>query len=173
MSTDKENFDPNFTIPETTVKDPEIITNASVELERYKVKLNFYKWILGTFIIALITITINYSFNDRAVGLNELSVYEKYATEVLVLNENPKKKRMLAQFFGNAAPSYFIRRQWNKYFKDVDKEYKVYEKENKDLYNNYKKYLLKSKDSLTEADKFDMEYIKKDWKYILQRKMLL
>lgn len=150
--------DPKFQVPDTSVPEPQTSISENIAFEKYKIRMNFYKWLMGTFCIAIITIAINWSFNDRAVGMDELSEYEKYATEVLVLNENPVKKRMLAQFFGKAAPSYFIRTRWDDYYKDVDKEYKEYLIENNRIRKECKS--LMEKPNPSDWDKMQIEYYK-------------
>lgn len=153
-----EKIDPKFQIPDTSVSEPQTAITENIAFEKYKIRMNFYKWALGTFCIAIITIGINWSFNNRAVGLDELSAYEKYTTEVMVLNENPVKKRMLAQFFGTAAPSYFIRNRWKDYYDSVNKEYDEYLTQNKLLRKQYKQLI--SIPNPPDSVKFEIEYIK-------------
>lgn len=153
-----EKIDPKFQIPDTSVSEPQTAITENIAFEKYKIRMNFYKWIMGTFCIAIVTITINWSFNDRAVGMDELSAYEKYTTEVMVLNENPVKKRMLAQFFGTAAPSWLIRNRWRAYYDTVNKEYLKYIEDNKCLRKQYKKLI--SIQNPTDSEKFEIEFIK-------------
>ena len=97
--------------------------------ERFKVKVDLLKWLIGTVGLTLITFIINWGFRDREQGMNEISQYDKYATELIVLNDNPVKKRMLAQFFANVTPSEKLKCGWEKYFSEVDAEYKIFMKE--------------------------------------------
>lgn len=91
--------------------------------ERYKVRVDLFKWLIGTVGLTLITFIINWGFRDREQGMNEISQYDKYATELIVLNDNPVKKRMLAQFFANVTPSEQLKDGWQAYFSEVNKEY--------------------------------------------------
>ncbi|MEN2401648.1 hypothetical protein GKZ90_0017795 [Flavobacterium sp. MC2016-06] len=149
-----------FTAPSTTVPELTLSETANIEFEKYKMKMNFLKWVLGTFAIAIMTIIINWGFKDRAVGMNEISQYDRYATELIVLNDNPVKKRMLAQFFANVTPSNKLKCGWESYFKEVDKEYVKFMTET----NNQKTRLaeLEKKDStqLTNAEKNEILFLR-------------
>ena len=116
--------------------------------ERYKMKVELLKWLIGTVGITLITLIINWGFKDRQQGMNEISQYDKYATELIVLNDNPVKKRMLAQFFANVTPSEKLKDGWNNYYKEVNIEYEKFLQEA----NNDKKQL----DSLRRLDSYNM-----------------
>jgi predicted phosphatase len=120
-----------FEAPASTVSEPTLTETTNIEFEKYKMKMNFLKWVLGTFTIVIITIIINWGFKDRAVGMDEISQYDRYATELIVLNENPVKKRMLAQFFANVTPSTKLKDGWQGYFEKVDKEYEQFIAEKK------------------------------------------
>lgn len=156
----REKIDPEFQIPDTSVPEPQTAISENIAFERFKIWMNFSKWVLGTFCIAIITIGINWSFNDRAVGMDELSQYEKYATEVLVLNENPVKKRMLAQFFGTAAPSSTIRERWKVYYDSVNKDYLDYLDTIKSFKKEYKKLINIKDTDRSDWQKMQIEYYK-------------
>lgn len=108
---------------------------TNIELEKYKLKINFFKWVLGTFIITIITIAINWGFKDREKGMEEIASYYQYATELIIKNNDPIKKRMVAQFYANVTPSYFLRRGWKNYYEEVNKEYLDYMYKNDSLRN--------------------------------------
>ena len=116
----------------------------SFSFEKYKVKIELLKWVIGTVGLTLITLIINWGFKDREQGMNELLQYDKYATELIVFNDNPINKRMIAQFFSHVTPSEKLKKGWEAYFKAVDAE--------------YQKFLVK--DSIEKA-KFN-EFLKKD-----------
>lgn len=94
--------------------------------ERYKVRVDLLKWLIGTVGLTLITFIINWGFRDREQGMNEISQYDKYASELIVLNDNPVNKRMLAQFFANVTPSEKLKDGWKNYYKEVNLEYKIF-----------------------------------------------
>ena len=76
-----------------------------LEFEKYKFRMELLKWLIGSFAIVIVTLIINYGFRDRAAGLNEIQQYDKYVTELIILNNDPGQKRMLAQFFAYVTPS--------------------------------------------------------------------
>lgn len=147
MSDETTNTDPvsnndaniQFPTPVTTVSDVASSETSNIEFEKYKMKLNLFKWLIGTVGIAIITLIINWGFKDRAVGMDEISQYDRYATDLMVLNENPVKKRMLAQFFSTTTPSWLLKNRWEDYYDKVDIEYKDY--------NHKKDSLKKLRDS--------------------------
>ena len=128
MSTEESksaNNDKNivFESPITTVPEIPYSLSENMEFEKYKLKMNLFKWLLGTFGIATITLIINWGFKDRSVGMDEISQYDRYTTDLLVLNDNPVKKRMLAQFFATVTPSNKLKEGWKEYYIEVNKDY--------------------------------------------------
>jgi hypothetical protein len=148
-----------FEIPSTAVSEKILSETTNIEFEKYKMKMDFLKWVLGTFAIAIMTIIINWTFKDRAVGMDEILQYDRYATELIVLNDNPVKKRMLAQFFANVTPSDKLKCGWEGYFKEVNKEYLVFMREINTQKNRLAK--LKKKDSTqqTIAEKNEIQFL--------------
>ncbi len=120
--------------------------------ERYKVKVDLLKWLIGTVGLTIITYIINWGFQDRRQGLEEIAQYDKYATDLVVLNSDPVKKRMLAQFFSNVSPSKKLRDGWQSYYDSVNIEYVTFIHSNNRTKNKLDS--LNSKDSLTEKEKF-------------------
>lgn len=97
--------------------------SRELEFEKFKYKVELFKWLIGSVALVLVTTIIDWGFKDRAAGLNEIKEYDKYATELIVLNNDPVKKRMLAQYFAHVTPSEKLQKGWEAYFKEVDKEY--------------------------------------------------
>ncbi len=87
-------------------------------------KIDLVKWFLGSFVIVVITTIISYQFQDREHGLNEMNQYDKYVTELIVLNKDLGKRRLLAQYFAYVTPSDKLREPWMDYYLLLDKEYK-------------------------------------------------
>jgi hypothetical protein len=139
-----------FKIPDN----PQFAYNSFGEpFERYKVKVDLLKWLIGTVGLTLITFIINWGFRDREQGMNEISQYDKYASELIVLNDNPVKKRMLAQFFANVTPSEKLKDGWQKYYGEVDEEY-----------NQFIKEAITEKNRLAELNKKDSTRLNKSEK---------
>ena len=112
-----------FQVPETKQLKYEAFTES---FEKYKVKVDLFKWLIGTVGLTLITYIINWGFQDRAQGMEEISQYDKYASDLIVLNDNPVTKRMLAQFFSNVTPSEKLKKGWKDYYLGVDAEYRQF-----------------------------------------------
>jgi len=89
-----------------------------------KDKIDLIKWFLGSFVIVVMTTIISYKFQDREHGLNEMNQYDKYVTELIVLNKDLGKRRLLAQYFAYVTPSDKLREPWMNYYLLLDKEYK-------------------------------------------------
>lgn len=112
--------DQKFQVPLAEVNSEE---SDDSNLERFKIKVEIVKWLIGTVGLTLVTYFINWGFKDRENGMLEISQYDKYATELIVLNDNPIKRRMLAQFFASVTPSQQLKDGWANYYKEVNKEY--------------------------------------------------
>ena len=89
-----------------------------------KDKIDLIKWFLGSFVVVIMTTIISYQFQDREHGLNEMNQYDKYVTELIVLNKDLGKRRLLAQYFAYVTPSDKLREPWMNYYLLLDKEYK-------------------------------------------------
>ena len=89
-----------------------------------KDKIDLIKWFLGSFVVIVMTTIISYSFKDREQGLNEMNQYDKYITELIVLNKDLGKRRLLSQYFAYVTPSDKLREPWMNYYLLLDKEYK-------------------------------------------------
>lgn len=103
--------------------------NAELEFEKFKFKVGIVKWFIGSVTLVVISMIIEWGFKDRAAGINEIKEYDKYATELIILNNDPVKKRMLAQYFSMVTPSEKLREGWEAYYKVVDKEYREFIKQ--------------------------------------------
>ena len=85
-----------------------------------KDKIDLIKWFLGSFVIVVMTTIISYQFQDREHGLNEMNQYDKYVTELIVLNKDLGKRRLLAQYFAYVTPSDKLREPWMDYYLLLD-----------------------------------------------------
>jgi len=127
--------------------------------EKYKYKVELFKWLIGSVVLVVMTTIIDWGFKDRAAGLQEIEQYDKYATELIVLNNDPVKKRMLAQFFSKVTPSEKLREGWEKYYVEVDAEYREFLR--KDSIAQLKLKALMDKDTslLSESQKKEKEQL--------------
>lgn len=102
------------------------LDEKQISFEKYKYRLGFFKWLIGSVALVSVTMVIDYGFRDRAAGMHEMEQYDKYITELLVLNKEPGQKRMLAQFFAHVTPSDKLKQGWADYYKVVDEEYQKF-----------------------------------------------
>lgn len=100
--------------------------DPQIGFEKYKLKVELFKWFMGSVALVLVTTVIDYGFRDRAAGLEEMQQYDKYITDLIVLNKEPGQRRRLAQFFANVTPSEKLKKGWTDYYKEVDKEYQSF-----------------------------------------------
>ncbi|MBE0639604.1 MAG: hypothetical protein IH598_13890 [Bacteroidales bacterium] len=105
---------------------PDKTNNQGINFEKYKLKIELLKWFIGSVALVVMTTVIDYGFRDRAAGMQEMQQYDKYVTELIVLNKEPGQKRMLAQFFAYVTPSEKLKKGWYDYYNEVDKEYQKY-----------------------------------------------
>jgi hypothetical protein len=98
--------------------------NRDLDFEKFKYKVEIVKWFIGSVTLVVISMLIEWGFKDRAAGLSEIKEYDKYATDLIILNNDPVKKRMLAQYFSKVTPSAKLREGWEAYYKEVEKEYR-------------------------------------------------
>ena len=100
-----------------------------LDFEKFKYKVEIVKWFIGSVTLVVISMVIEWGFKDRAAGLSEIKEYDKYATDLIILNNDPVKKRMLAQYFSKVTPSEKLREGWEAYYKEVEKEYRDFLKQ--------------------------------------------
>ena len=125
------------------------------DFEKYKYKVELFKWLIGSVALVVMTTIIDWGFKDRAAGLQELEQYDKYATELIVLNNDPVKKRMLAQFFSKVTPSEKLRQGWEKYYLEVNAEYRKFLRDDSIARDKLKR--LKTTENLSPVEKEEKE----------------
>lgn len=128
-------------------------TDPNISFEKYKYKVELFKWLIGSVALVVMTAIIDWGFKDRAAGLQEIQQYDKYATELIVLNNDPVKKRMLAQFFSKVTPSEKLRKGWDLYFREVNAEYRAFLRSDSLAQIELKKLTDKDSSLLTTSQK--------------------
>lgn len=136
-------IDPNLGKPTSSVKKEEVknpskgqtefkppaesqssYATFSEEFEKYKIKVDVVKWLIGTIGLTLITFIINWGFKDRETGLNEIALYTKFVDEKVVLNRNPQNRLLIAEFYSTVTPSEQLRKGWGRYLEITKEENK-------------------------------------------------
>jgi hypothetical protein len=125
--------------------------------EKYKYKVELFKWLIGSVALVIMTTIIDWGFKDRAAGLQEIEQYDKYATELIVLNNDPVKKRMLAQFFSKVTPSEKLRQGWEKYYLEVNAEYNEFLKQDSLAKKKLKELMDKDVSVLSQSQRKEKE----------------
>lgn len=90
--------------------------------ERLKMWIDLGKWSIVSVGLVLMTKIIDTGFKDREVGMKEITTYDRY-TKLITDHNRIAERRMLAQFFANVSPSEEIRKGWERYYEQVNKEY--------------------------------------------------
>lgn len=99
----------------------------AIKNDRLKIILDFYKFVLGTFILGLTASIINLQIQNRELEIKEL---ERLGTFIeYALEENIATRRRFSQYFATATRSNRIRKRWIEYDNLVEKEYISKEKE--------------------------------------------
>ena len=144
-------------------------SNSQEDFEKFKYKVEIFKWIIGSVVLVIVTTIIDWGFKDRAAGLQELQQYDKYATELIVMNDNLKNKRMLAQYFSTVTPSEKLRAGWKLYFDQVDKEYQKLLADDSIIKVEYEKLKL---DSLNKSPVYQLKLQKVEAQMNIHDKIL-
>lgn len=112
---------------DTTTSQPVTPRQPSPEqkFEKFKYYVDLAKWFIVSVALVVMTTIIDAGFRDRSAGLSEIQQYDKYVTELIVLNEEVGPRRLLAQYFANVTASDKLRKQWQEYYKVLDGEYTV------------------------------------------------
>lgn len=99
--------------------------------ERLKIWLTFVKFLLGTFVLGLVSTIINGQFQKREIELKEQEQVGEFLDHAL--QEDVGVRRRFAQYFATVTRSSELRERWTEYYKLVNVEYQKIEKEKQAL----------------------------------------
>jgi len=99
--------------------------------ERLKLWLGFAKFILGTFVLGLVTTLINSAIQEREIELKEQEQVAQFLQHAL--QEDVGVRRRFAQYFSTVTRSDKLRKGWQTYFTLVEKEFQDKNSEKNDL----------------------------------------
>lgn len=122
---DKEPLNTTSREEETSTVTGSTATSGTGNFDRLKYFVDLGKWLITSVALVLITQSIEAGFRDRSQGMQEIAQYDKYVTDLIVLNEKPGARRNLAQFFAFVTPSGRLREGWKDYFAAIDQEYRA------------------------------------------------
>ncbi len=123
---------------------------AAQSMQRLKFWIDFMKWFIVSVALVVVTTIIDWGFRDREAGLAELKFYDRYVTNLVVLNPSPVQKRQLALYFSTVTPSEKLRERWQVYYDSLYSDYIDYITpilEEESVLNLRYRALLKSQDS--------------------------
>lgn len=157
-------------------EDPNAIENSKLQLEKWRIIMDTLKWLLVSFVLAIVALVIESRFKDRNTGLQEMEIYDKYVHLILDHNE-VQKQWNLTRYFIAVTPTDRLRDRWIEYQKVIEPEYEAYkallaELESKEekiseinlsdtIRNNALKKEVKTIDKEIETIQFKMEKINK------------
>jgi len=133
------------------------------ELQKMKMIFDVVKWLIGSVVLVVITMVIDYGFRDRAAGLNEARQYDHYVTNLIVLNKEVGPRRLLAQYFSYVLPSAPLKKCWQDYYWVVNAEYQAMAKRDSILQTKLKGFLTMK--SVTAEQQIEFEALSKEKKY--------
>jgi hypothetical protein len=107
------------------------LKNSDVDRNHLDLWLNFWKFVLGTVVLGIVTTLLNNKIQEREVELKELDQLGKFAN--YALEEEVGVRRRFAQYFSNVTRSKELREGWQRYEAVVNKEYEEKQAETKDI----------------------------------------
>jgi hypothetical protein len=128
-------------------------------------KTDWKKYSLITLISSGVSYLVAYNTQDRKDNLVEMDAYNKYVTELVVLNKSPENRLKLAEYFSTVSPSFFSRWQWDNYLEKVRQEKVLFDKNYRQLQDSLIRFEERlsdrnKKDSLSFSEKIHYESVK-------------
>lgn len=129
-----------------------------ISAEKLKIWIDFFKWIIVSIVLFLITTKIDEGFRDREISIKETEHYDTYM-DYIINSDKIAERRELAQFLAIVTVSEPIRERWEEYFKITNKIYIEYVKESNQIKDSIKDLAfidslsLKEKRKLAELEK--------------------
>ena len=114
---------------------------AGTDLQKMKLIFDIVKWLIGSVALVIVTMVIDYGFRDRAAGIQEVKQYDRYVTDLIVLNKEVGPRRLLAQYFSYVLPSENLRKCWQNYYTVVNAEYREMLKKDSILDSKMKQFM--------------------------------
>ncbi|MBL7111105.1 MAG: hypothetical protein ISS19_04105 [Bacteroidales bacterium] len=100
--------------------------NSGPVTPKLKFWIDLAKWFIVSVALVVATKVIDTGLRNRTADLAELKFYDKYITELIVLNPDPVNKIMMAEYIICVSPSEKIRKRWKVYYDSIYPEYIEY-----------------------------------------------
>jgi hypothetical protein len=136
---------------------------ASQDLQKMKLIFDIVKWLIGSVVLVIVTMVIDYGFRDRAAGVEEVKQYDRYVTTLIVLNKEVGPRRLLAQYFSYVLPSEKLRKCWENYYQVVNTEYQETLKKDSILGMKMKQFMTMK--ALTPDQQIEVDALMKQKEY--------
>lgn len=107
---------------ETTEKESLLQNEITLKLEKFKIRVEVFKWFIGSVVLVLVTMIIEKGFRERAAGIQEMQAYDKYVAVILEA-DNIEKRWKLTQYFSTVTPTERLRERWEIYRDTISKDY--------------------------------------------------
>ena len=137
--------------------------NSGQVTPKLKFWISLAKWFIVSVAFVVATKVIDTGFRERAADLTELKFYDRYVTELIVLNSNPVNRIMLAEYLICVSPSEKVRKRWRVYYDSIYPEYVEYITPIKEEINmlNERYINLSRMDKLTTAESDELNILAK------------
>ncbi len=109
----------------TTEKEKLTHDENAFKLEKFKIKVEVFKWFIGSVVLVSISMIIEKGFRERAAGIQEMNAYDKYVAVILEA-DNIEKRWKLTQYFSTVTPTERLRERWEIYRDSISKDYKEF-----------------------------------------------
>ncbi len=73
--------------------------DPNFKFEKFKYVVDLIKWFIVSVALVIMTTIIDSGFRDRAAGIQEIQQYDKYVTDLIVLNKEIKTQAITSSIF--------------------------------------------------------------------------
>ena len=117
-------------IPENQQKEADKLPDSEeIKLEKLRLKYNFWKFVLGSVVVVVISLVLNHQIKTRELEITQRQNDQNFLTEFIDrgLDDNLEKRIRFAQYFASLTLSKEQRDLWDEYYKDLKTEEAVIE----------------------------------------------
>jgi len=89
--------------------------------------IDLIKWSISSVAIVLVTLIIDTGFRERATGIQEMQVYDKYV-DIILKADNIEQRWKLCEYFSIVTPTERLRDRWKVYKDSIQDDYFTWKK---------------------------------------------
>lgn len=97
------------------------------QFEKYKFKMEMFKWFIGSVTLVAITFIIDSGFKERTAGIQEMQAFDQYV-EIILKADNIEERWNLSEYFAIVTPTERLRNRWIAYKDSIRPYYNLYKK---------------------------------------------